>query len=118
MLGMKQSDVEPLVNKEVEKTIDPSKQKIYSSGLDKAVLAIVERPGADTVKLTVATTVSVGPNLDSATAASEIAGKKAGEAKQLLEARPGVSKADIQLSPFWVFSLPKKTSKISVSINE
>jgi hypothetical protein len=118
MLGMKFSDVEPLINKELEKSIDSATQKIYKSGLDSAVLAVVERPGPDTVKLTVATTSSIGPNLSPEGVASDIAGKKAGEAKQLLESRPGVSKADIRLSPFWVFSLPTKTSKIAVTINE
>jgi len=118
MLGIKFSDVEPLISKELEKTIDLATQKIYKSGLDGAILAVIERPGADTVKLTVATTASIGPNLSPETVAADISGKKAGEAKQLLEARPGVAKADIQLSPFWVFSLPNKTSKISVSINE
>jgi hypothetical protein len=118
MLGMKFSDVEPLINKELEKNIDSTTQKIYSAGLDAAVLAVVERPGPDTVKLTIATSSSIGPNLSPENVASDIAGKKAGEAKQLLESRPGVSRADIRLSPFWVFSLPSKTSKIAVTINE
>lgn len=118
MLGVKKTDIDPLVQKDTESKIDPNTQKIYSTGLDSAVIGILERPNPDTVKMTIATTVSVGPKLDSATVATEIAGKKAGEAKQLLESKPGVSSAEIRLSPFWVFSLPKNTSKISVSINE
>lgn len=118
MLGMKLSDVEPLIQKELEKNINVSTQKIYDSGLGFAILAVVERPGADTVKLTIASTGSIGPRLDAGAVASEITGMKAGAAKQLLEAKPGVSKADIKLSPFWVFSFPKNASKISVTINE
>ncbi len=118
MLGMKLSDIEPLVQKEIEKKIDTAKQKIYSSGLSAAILAVTEKPAPDTVKLTITSTASIGPKLESSTVASEIAGKKAGDAKQTLEAIPGVSKVEIRLSPFWVFSIPKNTSKITVSVNE
>jgi hypothetical protein len=118
MLGMKKAEVEPLLTVELQKKIDTSKQKVYQSGVDAARISVLERPVADTVKLTLIANASVGPNLDQATVATEIAGKKAGEAKQLLEARPGVSGVDIDLSPFWVFSIPKKTDKIQVTINE
>lgn len=118
MLGMKQSEVEPLLTTELQKKIDTTKQKVYQSGVSTARISVLERPATDTVKLTLIANASVGPNLDQSTVASEIAGKKAGEAKQLLEARPGVSGVDIDLSPFWVFSIPKKTDKIQVTINE
>lgn len=118
MLGVKRSDIDPLLTKELDKNINASTQKIASTGSDKAVIAVVERPSADVVKMTVAVTGKVGPNIDQAQLKRDIAGKKAGEAKQLLEARPGVSKVDIRLSPFWVFSLPKDTKKVRVQINE
>jgi hypothetical protein len=118
MLGFKRSDIDPLLTKEILKKINASTQKIYTTGSDQAVIAVLERPGADSVKISVAVSAKVGPNIDQAQLKKDIAGKKAGDAKQSLESRPGVSKADIKLSPFWVFSIPKKTQKITVQINE
>jgi len=118
MLGVKRSDIDPLLTKELTKKIMPSTQKIYSTGSDKAIIAVIERPSTDTVKMTVAVTGKIGPNIDQNQLKKDIAGKKAGDAKQSLETRPGVSKADIRLSPFWVFSVPKNTKKITVQINE
>ena len=118
MLGVKRTDIDPLLTKELIKKITPATQKIYSTGSDKAIIAVIERPNADTVKMTVAVTGRIGPNIDRTQLKKDIAGKKAGDAKQALEARPGVAKADIRLSPFWVFSVPKSTKKITVKINE
>lgn len=118
MLGVKRTDIDPLLTKELIKKITPATQKIYSTGSDKAIIAVIERPNADTVKMTVAVTGRIGPNIDQTQLKKDIAGKKAGDAKQALEARPGVAKADIRLSPFWVFSVPKSTKKITVKINE
>jgi hypothetical protein len=118
MLGVKRTDIDPLLTKEITKKITPSTQKIYSTGSEAAVIAVIERPSADVVKMTVAVTGKIGPNIDQVLLKKDIAGKKAGDAKQLIEARPGVSKADIQLSPFWVFSLPQKSQKINIQINE
>ena len=118
MLGVKRTDIDPLLTKELAKKITLATQKVSSTGSDKAIIAVTERPSADTVKMTVAVTGKIGPNIDQTQLKKDIAGKKAGDVKQSLEARPGVSKADIQLSPFWVFSVPKNTKKITVKINE
>jgi hypothetical protein len=118
MLGVKRSDIDPLLNKEIGKKINSATQKIYATGSDTAIIAVTERPSADVVKMTVAVTGKIGPNIDQDQMKKDIAGKKAGDAKQLLESRPGISKADIRLSPFWVFSLPKKSQKITIQINE
>lgn len=118
MLGIKLTDLDPFIAKETAKQINPTTQKIYDSGASKAVVSVIERPSSDTVKINFASKVSIGPLLEQSVIASEIAGKKAGEAKQLLESKPGVTRADIELKPFWVFSIPTNTSKISVTINE
>lgn len=118
MLGIKSTDVDPFITKEVADQVDLSKQKIYDNGASKAVVTVTERPNNDSVKINFASSVAIGPLLDPQVVASEIAGKKAGEAKQLLEAKPGVTRADITLKPFWVFSIPKNTSKIAITVNE
>ena len=118
MLGIKLADINPLLTKEVNKLIDPKTQKIYDIGTSKAILALVDQPDGDSAKVTITTSASVGPLLDKTTIAKSIAGKKAGEAKQIVSARPGVSNVDVRLSPFWVFSIPKNIKKIAITINE
>jgi len=118
MLGIKLTDVDPFITKELVKQIDASKQKVYDTGALKATISIIERPNKDTVKINFAATSSIGPLLEQTTVATDISGKKAGEAKQLLESTPGVTRADVSLSPFWVFTIPTNTSKISVTVNE
>lgn len=118
MYGVRLTDIDPFITAEVEKVINISAQKIYDTGSSRATVTIAERPNADTLKLNIGASSSVGPSIDQQALASEIAGKKAGEAKQTLESRPGVTKADIVLSPFWVFSLPKNSNKITITVNE
>jgi hypothetical protein len=118
MLGVRLSDLEPLMTTEINKQIDPATQKIYDNGLSIATVAVIERPAKDTAKITVTTTASIGPLLDEASIKEEIKGKRAGEAKQILDTKPGITSAEIELSPFWVFNIPRKTDSITIVINE
>jgi hypothetical protein len=64
------------------------------------------------------TTAAVGPDLDLEAIKREAAGRKSGEIRSELETNPDIKGVDIKLSPFWVSSVPKKTSKITVTIEE
>ena len=64
------------------------------------------------------TTVVAGPELDIAAIKKQVAGKKAGEAKDIISLNPGVTEVNVEYSPFWVSSIPKKTDKITVHIEE
>jgi hypothetical protein len=118
MLGIKLSDVDQLVAKELTKKINPVTQKVYSTNTTKAVISINDRPNNDSAVITVASDATVGPLLDKVALAKEIAGKKAGVAKQQISAKPGVSNVDVRLSPFWVFSIPKNTKHVTLVVNE
>jgi hypothetical protein len=118
MLGVKLSDIEPLATKELTKKLNPKTQKIYTTNLSKAAIKITERPNPDSAVISLNLEASVGPLLDKNIIAKSIAGKKAGDAKQIVAANPGVSNVDIRLSPFWVFTVPSKQSKITVVVNE
>jgi hypothetical protein len=118
MLGVKLTDADPLLKKELTKQINASSQKIYDTGASKAVMTILERPNNDSVKMTLGVSATIGPSLDKTQVAKDIVGKRAGDAKQLLDSKPGVSGVEIRLSPFWVFSIPKNTKKINITINE
>ncbi len=117
MLGVRANDLGQLLESAQKKTIDQNKQKIYDSGAKAANLSVTERPAKDSVTVSVIASGKVGPILKADDLKSLIAGKKAGDAKQILEARPGVKEASIKLSPFWVFSIPKNNKKITITVD-
>ena len=56
------------------------------------------------------------PKLDTAAIAGQLAGKRYGDAVNAAQALPGVSQANISITPSWSGSLPKRTSNINIKI--
>jgi hypothetical protein len=117
MLGVNQEELEKIISKDVESKIDTKKQSIIDYGLDDATFALqnIDSKGAT---LALETTVVAGAELSTTAIKKQVAGQKAGGAKTLISANPGVTDVDVTYSPFWVSSIPKKTSKITVIIEE
>lgn len=117
MLGVTQDDLQKIVDNNVKDKIDLEKQSVTDYGLGEATFSL---QGSDSKGAAVAlqTTVVAGAELNSETIKQQVAGKKAGEAKELIKANPGVTDVEVEYSPFWVSSIPKKTSKITVIIQE
>ncbi|MEO8105489.1 MAG: hypothetical protein ABI602_04100 [Candidatus Saccharibacteria bacterium] len=115
MLGAKQADLKTLIDNDVKKQIDTSKQSILSEGLADAKYKVnsATTTGAQVALQTIAT---AGPDLNVADIKQQSAGKKGGDIKRLLQATPGVTDVNVKLSPFWVQSVPKKITKITVTI--
>src|SRR5690606_33815679 len=114
MLGVGRSDLEALIAKTQEKNINGATQKIYDNGLGKAKLGQIERKGPGEAKMNLQATAKVGPLLDANTIAKSVAGKAGGETKQIIQARPGINKVDVEYSPFWVLKTPNKLNRISI----
>jgi hypothetical protein len=57
-----------------------------------------------------------GPKLDTAAIATQLAGKRFGDAQDAAARTPGVTKSDITLSPPWATNLPSRTSAVHVTI--
>lgn len=116
MQGVNTEDVQKLVDKSIESEIDPERQKISNYGFDDAVFQIGERKPNNDVSYTLQTVVVAGPEINEEALKQEIAGKKEGEAENMLKTRPGVDEARVSYSPFWVTKAPKKPSKITINI--
>jgi hypothetical protein len=114
MLGIKQDDLKQVVEENAAKKIDKSKQEILDNGLDKAIFKIVEKKPNGEIRVNVQAVVEAGPRLDAEAIKKEIAGKKKGEVQNIIKSRPGIIDVEIDYSPFWVYSTPKKTSKITI----
>lgn len=112
--GVKRDDLNKIIEAQVNRQIDTSKQQVQSTGLDDAILKVTSNSG-DTIKFQVQTVALAGPQLDIEGIKKEIAGKKRGETTSLIMARPGIKDVEISYSPFWVFSTPKRTNKISIT---
>lgn len=113
MIGVKRDDLKALVVKEAETQIDTSKQKISNDGLDDAIFKVKDKSDGE-YKMNVQSTVSTGAQEDQAALKQEIAGKKAGEAKQIITSQPGVKDAQVHLSPFWVTKIPSNPDKVTI----
>jgi hypothetical protein len=114
MVGVKKEDLQKLIEKSVDGKIDKSKQEILDNGLDKASFRLTEKKPNGVVVIAMQVTVTAGPHLDADDIKREVAGKKKGQAIEIVQTRPGIKEVNITYSPSWVSSIPKKVSKIKV----
>jgi hypothetical protein len=117
MLGVSQEDLKKIVAEDVNTKIDPKKQSILSYGIEDAVFGVQGTPEGGAT-LTMQTEVIAGPDLHSDDLKKQVAGKKANDAKEIIKQNPGVKEVDVKYSPFWVSSIPAKTSKITITIEK
>jgi len=116
MTGVNDVGLNKIIEKSVEDKIDTSKQAVINTGIDDAVIRVSDKQPNGAVKLTIQTLITTGPRLDLEELKQEILGKKRGETQNILQNRPGVKEVLIDYKPFWVFSTPKKSSKISITV--
>jgi len=112
-----ESDLQKLIAASVDKQIDPKKQTILDYGLDKANFT-VQSQRASGALVAMQTNSIAGSSLNTDALKPQIAGKKAGDAENLIKADPGVTDVTVHYSPFWVSSIPKKTSRITIQIEK
>jgi hypothetical protein len=117
MWGINKNDIISVVTKAAEGQIDKSKQKILKTGVDDASIKVQSKKSATDQVLSVQSKVVAGPELKPDEIKSQIAGKKSGEIKSLLESRPGVKEVDVKFSPFWVNKTPKNVKKITLTLD-
>lgn len=114
MFGVKESDLKTLVEADIRQQID-EQQNILNNGISKAVYN-VDSITATSAKLAMSTRATAGPDLDVETIKQQAAGKKPSEIREELSNNPDVTDVTVDLSPFWVGSIPKKTERITVII--
>lgn len=114
MFGVEESDLETLVEADIRDQID-DEQSILDNGIASAVYTVdtISNTGA---KVTMTSKASAGPDLDVEAIKENAAGKKAGQVKSDLSNNPDVTDVQVELSPFWVSSIPNKVERITVEI--
>lgn len=117
MFGAKQTDLHSLVEANVKKQIDPSKQVLLDDGLSQATYTVQSQDNSKAV-VALQDTAIAGPDLRVDALKPQVAGKKAADAESVIKANPGVTDVSVSYSPFWVSAIPKNTSKITIIIEK
>jgi hypothetical protein len=117
MTGTKQEYLKKLVENAVSDQIDTSKQTILDFGLTDAIYKMQSQQGSRTM-LAFDGTAIAGSDLNLTEIKKQIAGKKANTVKEIIGQYPGVTDVKVDYSPFWVKSIPKKESKITVTVEK
>ncbi|MBP9132292.1 hypothetical protein KBF61_04125 [Candidatus Saccharibacteria bacterium] len=65
---------------------------------------------------TLKATIKSGPDVNLEELKKELIKAKFSEAVKTAESKPGIKEAKIDLSPFWVFSMPRNANKIDIKI--
>jgi hypothetical protein len=115
MFGVKQSDLNTLIDNQVKTQIDTSKQVVLDNGLGQGVFNVNNISGT-AAQLSLSTKATAGPDLNIDDIKQKAAGQHAGAIKSQLSNNPDVTSVDVSISPFWLSSAPKKTSRITVNI--
>lgn len=115
VLGVDKDQLEDLM-KTVQGEGLGENQAIVETGIDDARIEVVEAPAANKQILNLKTQGFAGPDVDLEKLSEEVAGMGFGEAKKHLEDLPGVTEAQIDLSPFWVFSIPSRADHVEIKI--
>jgi hypothetical protein len=116
--GVNNDDLKQIVENEAKKHIDTAKQAIQSDGLEQAVLRVTNNKTANGVQFELQSVVQAGVQPDANGIKKEIAGKKKGDAVNIIQSRPGVKEVTIKYSPFWVSSTPKQASHITITFQQ
>jgi hypothetical protein len=116
MYGVKQSDLQTVIASSVNSQISTKSQKILNYGLGSATFTS-QGGSSGSEMVSMQDNALVGFALNPSTIKSRVAGQKPGSAEATIRGYSGVTNANVHLSPFWVSSIPKKTSKITVTID-
>lgn len=117
MFGAKQQDLHQLVANNVDTKIDTSRQVILDDGLSSASFTLQSQAAGKAV-VALQDTAIAGPDLKVDSLRTQVAGKKAIDAENIIKSNPGVTDVNVSYSPFWVSAIPKNTNKISIVIEK
>lgn len=115
MFGAPKNNLNTLIDNDVNSQINPNKQSILSNGLSNAVFSL-NSSNSTSAQVAVSSVAIAGPQLNIASIKKEAEGQKTAELESQLQNNPDVTGATVSLSPFWVTTVPKNTSRITVIV--
>jgi len=118
LLGVNESDVSSLLDKEIQESLADQSKNIRSNGIDSVVYRLSERPDEARQIFTIETIGSVGPEFDIDELKESVIGKKRGDIEKQIEAIDGVRSVSVEYSPAWITTTPKSADKIEIVLSE
>ncbi len=115
LIGMSKPVLEELIKKDLSSQIDTNALTILDSGINDTELTLDKKVSAKKFDMTARTDGFVGPEINTDELAKEITGKRYSEVIEIIKSKPGVKDVKVDLSPFWVASLPG-TDKTTITI--
>ena len=110
------SELELFLKDVLNKQIGTNKnQRMSEDGIDKITLSGYLKTDTSS-SVNIATSGTVGPNIDPASIKEEVKGMQFGDIQILLGRIQGVSNVDTKFSYFWVNTVPNDSSKIDVEL--
>lgn len=116
MLGVQKSDLKTIVDNNVNGQLDKGKQVILDDGVANAKFTEANPATDSGAAVSMSVQSQVGPDLHVDQLKAQLAGKKSGDVKSYIKATPGVTSVDVHFGPFWVNTVPKKASKVTINI--
>lgn len=117
MAGVERSEITKFLDEHFAAELEEEEQRerrIYDNGAKSASFVDVMYSERDGYTATLAATAQFGPDIDEENVKSESQGKRYGEVQSDISGIPGVESVEINLSPFWVSSVPRDDSRITV----
>jgi hypothetical protein len=115
MFGAHQSDLNSLLNSTIDSQINTNKQSILDNGLSNGTFN-VSNLTSTTAQVSLSTKAVAGPDINTSGIKQQAEGQRSGDIKSNLESDPDVTGVTVNLSPFWVSTVPKNPQHITVVI--
>ncbi len=114
---VKKSHLEEAVKKQALSQVNTKKQKLETDDVLNGA-SIVDQNGAtpNDVTINVDQTLSAIPILDTELIKKQVGGLKSAGIKDQLSKLSGVKTVEVQMRPFYVSKVPKKTSKVTIVV--
>lgn len=115
MFGVREDDINSLLDTDIKKQVDSNSQGILDNGLSTANFT-VNNQNSTSAQISMSATASVGPQINVDDIKQQSLGKKPGEVRDMLSSNQDITKVDVKLSPFFVTSVPNSDKKVNVVI--
>ena len=117
MYGVNQSDLDKFLSSALKNKISKeNNRRVYNSGVKTAKIADFKKSG-DSITANVTSKGQVGPKILDSEIKDRVKGKRFGDIQADLQSIEGVRDVSVELSPFWVNTIPNDTSKITIKFN-
>ncbi len=114
MYGVMKSGLTTLLDNNVTSQVGNS-QSILSLGFSGATFSFTNG-NSDPTAITIQTTAVVGPNINVANLKQQIEGMKIAQVRNIITQNSNVTSISVNLSPFYISTVPKNASKITIDI--